>query len=54
MLPFSTRAAFFEEQLKDNRPLSEIEKELRSLAIDVSVRHFPGWTEKTYILKSNI
>ena len=54
MLPYSTRVSFFFEQIRSNRPFSEINRELKALAKKVESQQFYNWTGVNYILKSNL
>ena len=54
MLPYSTRVGFFFEQIRSNRPFSEINRELRAQAKKVEAQQFYNCTGINYILKSNL
>ena len=54
MLPYSTRVSFFFEQIRSNRPFSEINRELKALAKKVETQQFYNCTGVNYILKSNL
>lgn len=54
MLPYSTRIGFFFEQIRSNRPFSEINRELRAQAKKVEAQQFYNCTGVNYILKSNL
>ena len=54
MLPYSTRVGFFFEQVRRNRPFSEINRELKSQAKKVETQQFYNCSGINYILKSNI
>ena len=51
MLPYSTRVSFFFEQIRSNRPFSEINRELKALAKKVETQQFYNCTGVNYILK---
>ena len=50
MLPYSTRVSFFFEQIRSNRPFSEINRELKALAKKVETQQFYNCTGVNYIL----
>ena len=54
MLPYSTRVGFFFEQVRRNRPFSEINRELKSQAKKVETQQFYNCSGVNYILKSNL
>ncbi|WP_368261254.1 hypothetical protein [Butyricimonas sp. RTP31023st2_F12_RTP31023_210422] len=54
MLPYSTRVGFFFEQVRRNRPFSEINRELKSQAKKVETQQFYNCSGINYILKSNL
>ena len=54
MLPYSTRVGFFFEQVRRNRPFSEINRELKSQAKKVETQQFYNCSWINYILKSNL